>query len=219
VDDIVRDPGAHYVAAIGGDIHNYQRYPVRLPDGRRIQYVVSGGGGAFMHATHQIPLVDLPGVGEEDFRCYPLRSDSLARYSQLYDRRLGGTGKLRLAPEEAAAYLAGLLDMDPTRGDAMPRLSQRARTVARLLKPAPATRGFQRWVSEAFDWNDPPLFKHFLRLDITADELRIRCFGVTGCADSETDPPVEDDVAIDLRDRAPARPASAGTRPARRAGP
>jgi hypothetical protein len=219
VDDIVRDPRAGYVAAIGGDVHNYQRYPVRLPDDREIQYVVSGGGGAFMHATHQIPRIDVPGVGEDDFRCYPLRSDSLARYSQLYDRRLGGTGALRLAPEEAAAYLAGLLDMDPTRGDAVPRLSWRARTVARFLKPAPATRGFQRWVSEAFDWNDPPLFKHFLRLDITAAELRIRCFGVTGCADSETDPPVEDDVAIDLRDRGPARPASAGTRPARRAGP
>src|SRR5207244_3007203 len=27
VDDIVRDPINNYVAAIGGDIHNYQRYP------------------------------------------------------------------------------------------------------------------------------------------------------------------------------------------------
>ncbi|NED53955.1 metallophosphoesterase, partial [Micromonospora aurantiaca] len=52
VDEIVRDPAHHYVAAIGGDIHNYQRYPVRTGDGRTIQYIVSGGGGAFMHATH-----------------------------------------------------------------------------------------------------------------------------------------------------------------------
>src|SRR3954468_14826611 len=33
VDDVVRNPAANYVAAIGGDIHNCQRYPVRLPDG------------------------------------------------------------------------------------------------------------------------------------------------------------------------------------------
>jgi hypothetical protein len=67
VDDIVRDPGNNYVAAIGGDIHNYQRYPVRV-GGRTIQYVVSGGGGAFMHATHTIPAVDVEGVSEHEFR-------------------------------------------------------------------------------------------------------------------------------------------------------
>lgn len=51
VDEIVRDPAHRYVAAIGGDVHNYQRYPVRV-DGRTIQYIVSGGGGAFTHDTH-----------------------------------------------------------------------------------------------------------------------------------------------------------------------
>lgn len=71
VDDIVRDPAHHYVAAIGGDIHNYQRYPVRVGD-RILQYVVAGGGGAFMHATHTIPPVSVAGVTEADFRCYPL---------------------------------------------------------------------------------------------------------------------------------------------------
>ena len=40
VDEIVRDPEHSYVAAIGGDIHNYQRYPVRLEDGCKIEYVV-----------------------------------------------------------------------------------------------------------------------------------------------------------------------------------
>ncbi|CAM5343928.1 Calcineurin-like phosphoesterase domain-containing protein OS=Streptomyces violarus OX=67380 GN=FHS41_007277 PE=4 SV=1 [Streptomyces violarus] len=88
VDDIVRDPAHHYVAAIGGDIHNYQRYPVRLDDGRTLQYVVAGGGGAFMHATHTIPRVNVANVTERDFRCYPLRGDSLAFYSRLYGRRL-----------------------------------------------------------------------------------------------------------------------------------
>lgn len=95
VDDIVREPANNYVAAIGGDIHNYQRYPVRLSDGRTIQYIVSGGGGAYLTATHMIPTVgptntqDLPpdveGFKEKTFRCYPLRGDSLA----LFARRIG----------------------------------------------------------------------------------------------------------------------------------
>ncbi|MCQ0014369.1 metallophosphoesterase family protein [Actinomadura madurae] len=86
VDEIVRDPAHNYVAAIGGDIHNYQRYPVRTADGRTIQYIVAGGGGAFMHATHTIPRTRV--VEENEFRCYPLRGDSLSRYSKLYGRWL-----------------------------------------------------------------------------------------------------------------------------------
>ena len=196
VDDVVRDASANYVAAIGGDIHNYQRYPVTLPDGRQVQYVVSGGGGAFMHATHQIPKVDLEGTSEHEFRCYPLRGDSLARYSRLYDGKLtGGRGTLRLTPAEAATYMAGLLKLDPTRGERVD-LSRRARRAARIIQPAPAQRGFQRLVSEAFDWNEPPLFKSFLRLDASRDKLRVRCFGVSGCAGSEDDPPVEDEFTI-----------------------
>jgi hypothetical protein len=80
VDDIVRDPAHGYVAAIGGDIHNYQRYPVEIRD-RCIEYIVAGGGGAFMHATHRIDPVDLGGVEEQDFRCFPLRGDSLWFYA------------------------------------------------------------------------------------------------------------------------------------------
>jgi hypothetical protein len=82
VDDIVRNPRHGYVAAIGGDIHNYQRYPVELEGGRCLQYLVAGGGGAFMHATHRIPPVELGDVSEPDFRCFPLRGDSLAFYAR-----------------------------------------------------------------------------------------------------------------------------------------
>lgn len=199
VDDVVRDPECNYVAAIGGDIHNYQRYPVTLPDGRTIQFVVSGGGGAFMHATHQIPKVDLPGVDEADFRCYPLRGDSLARYSMLYDQRLaGGHGALRLSPEEASTYLRELLNLPITRGHEPVRLSRRARAAAHFIQPLPAARGFHRYVSEVFDFNDPPFFKTFLRLDARGRQLRIRCFGVTGCAGSEDSPSLEDDLTITL---------------------
>jgi hypothetical protein len=98
VDDIVRAAEHNYVAAIGGDIHNYQRYPVEV-DGRVIQYVVTGGGGAYMHATHGLrpgsaPADLPPGVRfppEDQIRLYPLRGDSLAFYSRQavpYLRRL-----------------------------------------------------------------------------------------------------------------------------------
>jgi hypothetical protein len=103
VDDIVRAPAHRYVAAIGGDVHNYQRYPVQVGS-RTIQYLVSGGGGAFMHPTHKIPNIDhtpLVGVSEAAFRCYPLRGDSLSFYSQLYEKKF--PGKWRLTPAEAAA--------------------------------------------------------------------------------------------------------------------
>jgi Calcineurin-like phosphoesterase len=198
VDDVVRDPRARYVMAIGGDTHNYQRYPVGLPDGRTIQYVVSGGGGAYTHATHQIAHVCVDGVTEDAFKCYPLRSDSLARFSQLYDARLtGGRGWLSLTPEQAATYLSKLLDLEPTRGRKA-ALSARARVAAWLLQPAPAKHGFHRFASEFFDWNDPPFFKQFLRLDAEPGELRVRCFGISGCSQASADPPVEDAFSVPL---------------------
>ncbi|GII83434.1 metallophosphoesterase [Sphaerisporangium siamense] len=113
VDEIVRDPACNYVAAIGGDTHNYQRYPVDV-GGRVIQYVVSGGGGAFMHATHTIPRVDVGGVHEDDFRCYPLRGDSLSFYSKLYRERL----RLRwlyLTPDQGLVLMSRQIGNTPPR--------------------------------------------------------------------------------------------------------
>jgi Calcineurin-like phosphoesterase len=119
VDDIVRKPEHRYVAVIGGDVHNYQRYSVLLSDEgpasedlpqgppprpdtpphllRRIEYVVSGGGGAYLSATHRFGRVQLDPaappkkghkplpsniapIDETAFWCYPLRGDSLARF-------------------------------------------------------------------------------------------------------------------------------------------
>jgi hypothetical protein len=202
VDEIVRDREHNYVASIGGDIHNYQRYPVSLPDGRTIQYIVSGGGGAFMHATHKIPRVELPGVGEQDFRCYPLRGDSLSLYSKLYDRRLGfGRGRLVIPPDQAAAIMAERLGIAPTRSSAETvTVTAQARRAAGIVFPLPGRgRGALHLpFSEFFDWNEPPLFKSFLRLDVEPGELRIRCFGATGCRGQEQSPPVEDEVRIEL---------------------
>ncbi|MFC4531807.1 metallophosphoesterase family protein [Sphaerisporangium dianthi] len=113
VDDIVRDPANNYVAVIGGDTHNYQRYPVRVGD-RVIQYIVAGGGGAFMHATHTIPRVDVGGVREDDFKCYPLRGDSLSFYSKLYSERYG-TRWLYLTPDEGLVLMSDQIGNVPPR--------------------------------------------------------------------------------------------------------
>ena len=207
VDEIVRDPACNYVAAIGGDIHNYQRYPVKVGD-RTIEYIVSGGGGAFMHATHTIPKVDVGGVGEDDFRCYPLRGDCLAFYGRLYGRRLHLRRLFELTGEQAAAVIARRLGIPPKRSTDAP-VTWRTRLVATLLgvpgRPdrhtrirLPVRRVYQRFLSPASASFEPPLFKSFLRVDVTPERLRIRCFGASGRREHEIAPPVEDEITIPL---------------------
>jgi hypothetical protein len=203
VDRIVTRPENNYIAAIGGDIHNYQRYPVRLDSGRTLLYLVSGGGGAFMHETHSIPNLDKTElkdrVSEDEFRCYPLRGDSLSLYSKLYERKLGLAGRLlgtrEIPPEEAAAFLGEKLGIEPAR-QAEVTISKDSRRSAETLMRLPGRgRGalhlpFSEWL----DWNNAPLFKSFLRIDATAEEVRIRCFGATGCAAQDENPPLEDEL-------------------------
>jgi Calcineurin-like phosphoesterase len=207
VDEIVQDPACNYVAAIGGDIHNYQHYPVKVGD-RTIQYIVSGGGGAFMHATHTIPRVNVGGAGEEDFRCYPLRGDCLAFYGRLYGRRLRMKWLFELTGEQAAAVIAKRLGIPPSRETNAP-VTWRTRLVATLLGvPArphhhawfrlPVRRVYQRFLSPASASYTPPLFKSFLRVDVTPEQLRIRCFAASGCLEHEVAPPVEDEITIPL---------------------
>jgi len=128
VDDVVRHQPFGYIAAIGGDVHNYQRYPVRLTKQRRtVHYIVSGGGGAYLSPTHRIPPVgeslreaapqwpsgvdmptdeDLQGSGSAGdparaFRCYPRRGDSLA-----YTARRAGPRMFNAVQLAAAAFVA-----------------------------------------------------------------------------------------------------------------
>lgn len=215
VNDIVTDPACNYVAVIGGDIHNYQRYPIDVGGGRTIQYIVSGGGGAFMAATHVIPKVTV--VDEDDFICYPLRGDSLVFYSKVYGRRLHLRWFFELTYEQAAAAIARRLDLTPTRAEAQDvRPTPRARIVAALLgvpgQGGAATRWFRlpvrkvyhRLFSSSSDSDRPPFFKSFLRLDVADDALRIRCFAATGWLEHELRPPVEDEVTIPLGTPEPA---------------
>lgn len=203
IDDIVRDPAHRYVAAIGGDVHNYQRYPVRVGD-RVIQYIVSGGAGAFMHATHTIGRVDVGGVHEDDFKCYPLRGDSLSFYSQLYAKRLRMRW-LCLTPAEAACIMADRIKNKPIREiDLTVTITRRVRWAARVLGAwpmpfrLPVGSVFHRYLSELSDWDTPPFFKSFLHLEVTPASLTIRCFAATGCLPQELDPPLEDEVTISL---------------------
>jgi len=204
VDEIVTDRQNNYIAAIGGDIHNYQRYPVTLPDGRMLQYLVSGGGGAFMHSTHQIPRVSLEGVTEEEFRCYPLRGDSLSIYSKLYDKKLRlGRGGLYIPPDQAAAIMAERLGIESSRDSAkLVEASHAARLAAEKILPrrSRAHGPFHLPFSEFFDWNDPPLFKNFLRIDVSPNRVRLRCFAATGCGEHEQNPPIEDAFYAELQD-------------------
>lgn len=222
VDDIVRDPACNYVAVIGGDTHNYQRYPVTV-DGRVIQYIVSGGGGAFTHATHTIPRVDAGGVEEDAFKCYPLRGDSLSFYSKLYSRRLRMPW-LYLTPDECLVLMSRHIGNAPPRPVNTPgsadaaasgvaagtpgvpeaRITARMKWAARILGGwpmpfhLPVGRTFHRWFSELSDWDDPPFFKSFLHISVEAGTLRVRCFGATGCRPQEVEPPLEDEVTIPL---------------------
>jgi hypothetical protein len=208
VDDIVADPANNYVAAIGGDIHNYQHYPITTAAGRRIEYVVSGGGGAFMHATHTIPKTTI--IDEADFLCYPLRGDSLAFYSRVYARRLH-LKFLELSPEQAAAAVSRRLGIAVTRQDSQGMSpSLRARWVAYLLGVPgrsgmstkflrlPVRRVYDRLFSPSSNSSSPPLFKNFLRIDVAPHELRIRAYAATGCREHELDPPLEQELLIPL---------------------
>jgi hypothetical protein len=150
-------------------------------------------------------------VSGADFRCYPLRGDSLSAYSKVYDRLLGAGRGLFFIPADEAASLVGERlrkaaageaereGVDPKRPSARAATpSVRSRRAHRLIGRLPGQRGYNPWLAEMLDWNDPPLFKSFLRLDATQQELRIRCFAATGCAEHEADPPLEDDVRISL---------------------
>ena len=167
-------------------------------DGRTIQYIVNGGAGAYLSATHQIPNVDrlAPAVHEDAFRCYPLRGDSLAHFSRRYDRLLRfGRCRLVVSPGDAVTIMAERIGIAPPRpGSAPVQISKRARDAAARVFPLPAggAASSHNWMSLLFDTDEPPMFKSFLRLDASADEIVLSCWAATGCREHERAPVLED---------------------------
>lgn len=207
VNDIVRAPENRYIAVIGGDTHNYQRYPVDEPGGT-VQYIVSGAGGAYTKATHTIPRIrkDTVGCDEEDFRCYPLRGDSLAAYSILYDKKVAaGLGQFVIPRGEAASIIVERLglDLETVRHDESTDLiSPRSRRAAKLIMGMSTVDSrLRKDTSFLLDYNtpNPPLFKSFLRIDAQPGQIDITCYAATGCAEHESNPPVEDRVRATRR--------------------
>ena len=97
--------------------------------------------------------------------------------------------------------MAKRLGIEPARtGDKNTYVSKRAQCIAEKIFPLPGRgRGpLHHYFSEFFDWNEPPLFKNFLRIDASERELQIRCFAATGCLEHEKNPPVEDEIKIKL---------------------
>lgn len=207
---LLRDPDNHYVAMISGDIHHYERHPARLPDGRVLQCVIAGGGGAFMSSTHEIPRVDRPEVKEGEWVVYPTRGDSLRAYSISLERRLQRwlpwrrRRPLRGIPaDQAAAIVAERHGLDLAEelargegaGEAPIRVSARSRRLARLIFPRRAWFDPAK-ISEALDWDQPPFFKNFLRVEVTAESVELIAYGVTGLARDADRPAIIDRVKI-----------------------
>lgn len=209
--NVIRDPANNFVAMISGDVHHYERHAVSLPGGRTIQCVISGGGGAFMTSTHQIPRVERGDVDEASWTVFPTRADSLRAYSISLQRRLRRfapwllRGEPRGIPaDEAAAIVArrhGLdLAAEMARGEgagdlAEVKVSRRSRLLTNLVFP------WREWfppvnISEALDWDDPPFFKNFLRVEAAEGSVKITAFGVTGLQRDAENPAVIDRVEI-----------------------
>ncbi|HEV7918259.1 MAG TPA: metallophosphoesterase family protein [Solirubrobacterales bacterium] len=201
--NLVSDPANNFVGLINGDLHNYQRYPVRTRDGRLIEFIVSGGGGAFMSSTHTIPRVDLPGVTEDEVVFFPTRGDSLRAFSIMLLRRVRWwtPGKhwrsvVRGIPaDQAAAIVARRIGIDEP-GLAEVKVSWRSRLLASLVFPRRALLFEPSRIAEILDWDDPPFYKSFLRLDIAGGRLKITAFGASGCRDTDAIP--IDHVEIEL---------------------
>ena len=80
-----------------------------------------------------------PAVFEDDFRCYPLRGDSLARFSR-HHRGLLGLGSLAIRPDDATTIMAERIGYRAPRPSTPPAdVPARARRAAGQIYPLPAT--------------------------------------------------------------------------------
>ncbi|MEI7058219.1 metallophosphoesterase [Nocardioides sp. CCNWLW239] len=85
--DLVTDEERRYVATVGGDTHNFQLYDPRDEKSSRagLWHIVSGGGGAYTHATHPIRTAVSDARSDLRFRptrLFPRSAESLAYFAQ-----------------------------------------------------------------------------------------------------------------------------------------
>jgi hypothetical protein len=209
---IVRDPANSFVAMVSGDVHHYERHNVKVGDGREIQCVISGGGGAFMTSTHQLPRVERPDVDESTWVVFPTRADSLRAYSIIFLRKLRRFTPWRrgrpirgIPADEAAAILAkrhGLdLAAELSRGEGAASaesitISRRSRVLATIIYPLRGWFSAEK-ISEVLDWDDPPFFKNFVRVEVSSGRVTLTSYGVTGLERDVADPAVIDRVEIE----------------------
>jgi len=125
-------------------------------------------------------------VHEEGFRCYPLRGDSLARFSR---------GRFAIGPDEATTIMAERIGITPPRASSAVVGARERRAAARTL-----SRSRRGLMPVLRDPDAAPQFRSFLRLDASAAEIVISCWAATGCRAHEHDPVLED------RTRATRRP-------------
>ena len=145
---------------------------------------------------------------------YPLRGDSLSFFSQLYARKaaellndskrgralaralrargISAADDLWIRPAQAEQLMAARVGVVPERGTAASPTVAEERA-AQMVRWLPSGH-FAEIYYPYWDWDEPPFFKSFLRVDVTEEEIRIRCFAATGCAEHESDPPLEDEV-------------------------
>ncbi|SDK48979.1 Calcineurin-like phosphoesterase [Nocardioides sp. YR527] len=85
--DVVAETKRRYVATLGGDTHNFQLYDPQSEGSSRdgLWHFVSGGGGAYTHATHPIRTAAADARADLRFRptkLFPRSAESLSYFAQ-----------------------------------------------------------------------------------------------------------------------------------------
>ena len=211
LNEIVTDPAYGYVAAIGGGDHNYQRYPVRLRDGRTLQYVVAGAAGdaAVGHPPHPERRPARPGGVRGRLPLLPAARRLTGPVQQARTAGCSASAASRSGPDDATTIMAERIGNRAPRPSTPPAdVPARARRAAGQIYPLPATGQVLPGdpPPALIEPRRPPLFRSVLRIDASADEIVLSCFAATGrgrpgAGGPRPRPPRRPAVAVDRRER------------------
>jgi hypothetical protein len=119
----------------------------------------------------------------------------------------------RLAPDVAVQRVKEVTGLAEPERPVAASVSRSDRSLcSMLLAPPGKKRLFNRIVSQAAEATGPPFFKHFLRVSVEGHELVVRCYGVSGWVQHETEPVLQDTVTIPIRAPAGSGPAQPSPR-------